>query len=165
MQTAQRLGCAVCMQGRGTRRARGRRRDVEGEELSTSTPISKCSPYCSIATSRRPTFSSQLTGARSVTVTTPGARPMSIEPVIVAPFLISGTPTPKSAAARSSPLWVAVEVGARADEADRQRLLDGHAPLLRHLGRALAPLPAVSGCARNGRSSLFTKSSVSSKLS
>ena len=55
----------------------------------------------------------------------PGARPISIAPVIVARFITSGTLMPSSSAARREPVvGRGVEVRAGADDRDRQRLLD-----------------------------------------
>ena len=48
------------------------------------------SPYCS-GRAGEAAASSAATGARNVTCTTPGARPISIAPVIVARFMTSGT--------------------------------------------------------------------------
>jgi hypothetical protein len=47
-------------------------------------------------------------GALNVTCTTPGWRPISIAPLIVARFITSGTSIDRSSAARFSPLSVAL---------------------------------------------------------
>src|SRR5690606_6271268 len=63
--------------------------------------------YCSRAYFPSPTASRRLRGARKVTWMTPGARPISIAPLIVARLRTSGTLMPSSLAARCKPLSIA----------------------------------------------------------
>src|SRR5699024_12493971 len=60
--------------------------------LHDALPISYS--YLDLTSSRRPFFSRYCFGARNVTVTTPGLRPISIAPFIVALFITSGTEIP-----------------------------------------------------------------------
>jgi hypothetical protein len=71
--------------------------------LSEISPRRASYPYCSCAKGSKPAFSRAVRGARNVTCTTPGCRPISIAPVIVARFKTSGTVNERSSAARRRP--------------------------------------------------------------
>src|SRR5690606_32805450 len=62
-----------------------------GSHFERRDGIARQPPYWSRAKPSRPRSASFSTGARKVTCTTPGWRPISIAPVIVARFLTSGT--------------------------------------------------------------------------
>src|SRR5699024_244980 len=79
--------------------------------LKENTPIKNITIpypiYCSLTNSSKSFFFKYDSGAKYVTVTTPGCRPISIEPLIVARFITSGTVMSKNFDALSIPLFVA----------------------------------------------------------
>ena len=92
-------------------------------------------------------------GARSVTWTTPGARPISIAPVIVARFITSGTDMPSSAPARCRPFCTAAFRSGPVPTTDTGSVSSSVTRLAFAISSARARSSSVSGRARYGRSS------------